>query len=280
MSVFRKLFYSFPPSARFWVRRFWFLPYDLFTYYLNPYRSLAPPKGLTFVGSGDFLGQGKRFLNHFIELGGLQSHHKVLDVGCGIGRMAIPMTNFLNPKLGSYEGFDPMPVGIKWCKEHISVKYPNFNFTLVDVVNDLYINNVPHDGSTFVFPYGDSNFDFCFLTSVFTHLLPAETSNYFSEINRVLKPGARCFATFFVLDEQSKQKIKSGHSSFNFPYPYDENWVLDLKSKAANVGYEEEWLKKASASANLNMIAFYPGSWRGDLNTKDFQDICVFEKAR
>lgn len=280
MSVFRKIFYSFPPSARFWIRRLWYLPYDLFTYYLNPGRKLIPPKGLVFVGSGDFLEQGNRFLSHFVELGGLKRNHKVLDVGCGIGRMAIPLTNYLDPQLGSYEGFDPMPVGIKWCKEHIHKRFPNFNFTLVDVGNDLYISHVKKDGSALMFPYDSATFDFCFLTSVFTHLLPSETSNYLSEINRVLKPGARCFATFFILDKESKQQIEKGNSSFSFPFSYEENWVMDLNAKAANVGYENEWLRNALKSAQLDMIAFYPGSWRGESNAKDFQDICIFEKAR
>ena len=35
----------------------------------------------------------------------LSPDHRVLDIGCGTGRMAIPLTSFLSKK-GSYEGFD------------------------------------------------------------------------------------------------------------------------------------------------------------------------------
>jgi ubiquinone/menaquinone biosynthesis C-methylase UbiE len=41
----------------------------------------------------------------------LRSHHRVLDIGCGIGVMASSLTSFLEPQ-GSYAGFDIVPVGI------------------------------------------------------------------------------------------------------------------------------------------------------------------------
>ncbi|PFK01104.1 SAM-dependent methyltransferase, partial [Bacillus cereus] len=51
---------------------------------------LPPPELDQYVG-GDFEKVGKEFLNHFIQIGALKSNEKVLDVGCGVGRMAVPL---------------------------------------------------------------------------------------------------------------------------------------------------------------------------------------------
>ena len=79
------------------------------------------------IGPGDYVGIGRRYLNNFVELGGLKPDHRVLDVGCGIGRMAVPLLEYLDER-GSYEGFDIVPLGIDWCREKISPRRPSFRF--------------------------------------------------------------------------------------------------------------------------------------------------------
>ncbi len=279
MSLQRRLFYAIPPDLRFWVRRLWYFPHDLVFHYLNPSRSLMPPKGLIFVGSGDFIGQGERFLEHFIQLGGLQPEHQVLDIGCGIGRMAIPLTRYLDPASGRYEGFDIMPVGINWCQQHISANHANFRFRLVSLYNDLYKTDAAEDGRNFRFPYNSNQFNFSFLTSVFTHMLPEETENYLKEISRVSKKGGHCFVTFFVLDAAAEKQIKENKASFDFSYDMGDYRLLDLHAKAGNVAYKIDWLQQRLQLAGLEVKAFYPGSWRGTPDSVDFQDIFVLEKV-
>ena len=55
---------------------------------------MIPPPELNFVGTPDFAEIGQEFLRHFIEPGGLLPSHRVLDVGCGIGRMAREKQDF------------------------------------------------------------------------------------------------------------------------------------------------------------------------------------------
>ena len=50
------------------------------------------------------------------------------------------------------------------------------------------------------FPWDDESFDFVLLTSVFTHMLPADREHYLSEIARVMSRGAKCVITHFILD--------------------------------------------------------------------------------
>src|SRR5262249_30222476 len=94
-------------------------------------QNMMPPMELNFVGGGPFDAIGQHCLQQFVEVGGLKPHHRVLDIGCGIGRMAIPMTQYLSPQ-GSYEGFDIVDIGIDWCKAHITTQYPNFRFQMAD----------------------------------------------------------------------------------------------------------------------------------------------------
>ena len=131
---------------------------------------LVPPTDLMHVGGGDFEKIGKEILQTLIEIGGLKPNERVLDVGCGVGRAAIPLTNFMKDN-GSYEGFDIVPKEIKWCQKNISRRFPNFRFQLADVYNKAYNPYGKYKASDYKFPYEDESFDFVFLTSVFTHLL-------------------------------------------------------------------------------------------------------------
>ena len=66
-----------------------------------------PPTGLVdVVGGGLELGEGH--VAQLRELAGLRPGDRVFDVGCGVGRTAIPLTSYLSSD-GAYEGFDIWP---------------------------------------------------------------------------------------------------------------------------------------------------------------------------
>ncbi|MGH9459757.1 MAG: hypothetical protein ACRD1X_00955, partial [Vicinamibacteria bacterium] len=57
---------------------------------------LLPPPALRDVGPGDFEEIGREFLGHFVTLGSLQPSETILEIGCGPGRMAMPLTGYLS----------------------------------------------------------------------------------------------------------------------------------------------------------------------------------------
>ena len=67
---------------------------------------LIPPRRMSqYVGHGDFAAVGQEFLALMRTHAGLAPGDRVLDVGCGIGRMARVLTTVLRPP-GTYDGFD------------------------------------------------------------------------------------------------------------------------------------------------------------------------------
>jgi SAM-dependent methyltransferase len=187
----------------------------------------------------------------------------VLEPGCGTGRMAEPLTRYLSAS-GSYEGFDVVAEAIEWCRQNIAPRHPNFRFRHVDVLNRAYNPKGTLNPTEFEFPYEAGAFDFVFLTSVFTHMLPPEVRHYMSEIRRVLRPSGRCLMTFFLLNEESLEAARSGRAKRRFARR-GEGYFYDVrKSPEEAVAYPEEALLEMLEQAGLELHGpIRYGRWAG-----------------
>jgi SAM-dependent methyltransferase len=239
---------------------------------------LTPPRRLIFIGDGDFRKIGNEFFRYFVELGGLQPEHKVLDVGCGIGRMAIPLTKFLTR--GSYSGFDIVPRGINWSNKVISKRYPNFHFQLADVYNKGYNPAGKYEASEYRFPFESETFDYIYLTSVFTHMLPSDLENYFSEITRVLKKDGKTFITYFLLNNDSRELMTQNLGKLDFNHAGEGFWTVSKSKPESAVAYDEQYVKNLYMNSQLQIVSpIHYGSWCGRKEYLSYQDIIVAEKG-
>ncbi|QJW92109.1 class I SAM-dependent methyltransferase [Spirosoma taeanense] len=240
---------------------------------------LTPPRSRIFIGAGDFRTVGQRFKQLFTELGGLKPTDAVLDVGCGIGRMAVPLTNYLIAPDGRYEGFDIVAQGITWCQRNITPRFPTFRFQLADVHNAHYNPNGRFPAHQYRFPYADNEFDFVFLTSVFTHMDRPEIERYTTQIARVLRPGGRAFITMFLLNDESRALMAAGQSQYNFRHALNGRWVFDPTNPEAGSAYDETFVRDLFARHQLTLREpIYYGSWCGRTDFTSFQDILILEK--
>src|SRR5262245_7408945 len=62
---------------------------------------------------------------------GLEPRHHVLEVGCGLGNLALGLSHFLTD--GRYEGFDIHGPAVRWCQRAITPRFPNFRFHHADI---------------------------------------------------------------------------------------------------------------------------------------------------
>lgn len=238
---------------------------------------LVPPRWLNPIGDGSFESVGDEFLHYFVTMCDLKPGARVLDVGCGIGRMARPLTTYLTS--GSYEGFDITPSGIAWCKKNITPRYPQFGFTLADIRNQEYNPRGPVSASDYRFPYKDGEFDFAFLTSVFTHMLPKEVGHYLDELARVLASNGRCLATFFLLNDEARRQIAIGKSSLELRHAISGCWTTNLRVPETAVGYDEQDVLRLLHSSGFILEATAYGKWCGRELYHSYQDILIFRRA-
>jgi ubiquinone/menaquinone biosynthesis C-methylase UbiE len=238
-------------------------------------QDLTPPRGLSFVGRGDFEQIGQEYLGHFKELGGLQPKSRVLDIGCGIGRMAIPLMDYLEEE-GSYAGFDVGKEMIGWCKRHITRRRPDFEFTWAPVYNRKYNPFGSISGAEFRFPYPDSSFDFTFATSLFTHLVQDDAQHYLAETSRVLRPGGTCLLTFFLIGADAEREMEAGRAALNFRYMIDGELTADPRQPEESIAYRVDDVRAMLADAELSIREpiFY-GLWANTPGGRAGQDIII-----
>ena len=242
---------------------------------------LLPPPDLQAYVGGAYQAAGAEFVDYFIDLCGLQPHEAVLDVGCGSGRLAVPLTRYLDNQ-ARYEGFDLSEAAIRWCRENISTKFPQFCFQVSDVHNDAYAHRDERKikASRYTFPYENNSFDFVFLTSVFTHMVSADVERYVREVARVLKPGGRCLTTFFLLNAESRELMpKKALFELNFKYRSDHGRILNRKVPEVGVAYDETYVQGLYAQHGLKILEpIRYGAWCGRETYLSCQDIVIAVK--
>ena len=240
---------------------------------------LAPPRRLRGVGAGDFRSVGDALLKQMVDVGGLRRDARVVDIGCGSGRVVIPLMGYLRE--GSYEGFDIAPEMIDWCRENITARVPRFGFSLIDVSNTHYNPDGALAADAVRFPYPDGEFDFALATSLFTHLLPAGFVNYAQETARVLAPGGTLFGTFCLIDDESLPRVRRGEARIDLRHRMRDpaNGIayraVDSRSPETAVGLDAPFVMQSLADAGLTVTAVHPGLWSGRSSGLSYQDVVI-----
>jgi len=278
----RKFWYSLSPKHRFLIRRLYYFPADLLDTIQGKRHKYVPPRGSIYTGSpansSAYIEQGKQQLALLKNHINLKPTDSILDIGSGIGRTAIALTEYLQPN-GSYKGFDVVKLGVDWCNSKIGKDFPYFEFKYVPLFNDLY-NTSALKAEDFVFPYDKDSFNKIFTFSVFTHMQINEIQNYFKEINRVLKSDGFVLSTFFLYDDANENHI-STKNRFNFPIKKSGYRLMNEDVKSGNIAFHKDTLKTMLNKENLEVVKIIDGFWKDKskyTKNSSYQDIVIFKK--
>lgn len=255
---------------------------DLLDALLGRRQPMVPPRRLMYDGPQDkktFVENGREFLHHYVELCELQPSERVIEIGSGMGRKAVPLTSYLSNR-GSYLGFEINQAGVEWCQREISSRFPNFRFEHVDVFNGRYNPRGALTAREVRFPVPDGDADLIVLASVFTHMFFEDVAHYLMEIARLLEPKrGRCLISYFLLGDAARRKIADGHSSLTFQYERQGCYVERLDRPEDAVAYEEAKMIELYEKSGLRIVRRCRGSWAGWADSRSYQDLILAKKC-
>lgn len=243
----------------------------------HPARPIPPPDLLGGVGWGDFWQNGDHLVELIARYASLAADDRVLDVGCGLGRVTWPLAQYLGPA-GTYDGIDAVAAYHEWTTTHLGLDRERFRFHLADIYSSFYNPGGSIRPEEFRFPWPDATFTLSIATSLFTHLSPAATVNYLQEIARVLVPGGRLFASFFVLDDQSREALATGPTVPPFTTPVEHGLLCDPANPDFAIALDAEWLHPVFLAAGFEITAYAQGVWRRTAGPTH-QDLVVARRS-
>lgn len=250
---------------------------------LVPPLALMRQEGVTVLEDWFRWGEEWSMLLRFY--GRLTMASTVLEIGCGLGRIAFPLRYILIK--GAYEGFEICHEKVAYLNRTFQKAHPNFRFTWANVRNTYYNPDGQMHPTEYSFPYPDDSFDVVFAASVFTHMLPNAAASYFEQAARVLKPGGRCVFSFFLLDYYQAGRPRPlgfDRPIFNFDHAYksygDEFATVVPENPEQMTAYRLSLIERYAAKANLVLAQPpVPGLWSGQFERWiGAQDVIILEK--
>jgi SAM-dependent methyltransferase len=227
-SFFYKLFFLFASE------------YERFDRLIVPNKSLRTG-GEEFQDNRYFVQSARLEAERLVANFELTSDSRVLDVGCGYGRLAIGLLDVIG-KI-SYVGIDINHQAIHWCKKYISKEHSDYEFIRLDVYNARYNPGGNIITEDFHFPFTNDQFDVLYLYSVFSHMMPEDIAIYLKELHRVLAKDGHAFFTAFV--EESVPYVMVNPKDYR-----GGNWQSELHCVRYNLEYFNSLLSNSGFAVN------------------------------
>ena len=209
---------------------------------------------------------------------------RMLDVGCGTGRLFLAAKSYLTEE-DQFVGLDVNKQSIEVCQKRY--RSDNVRFIHHDSDNPYYANGA---GERHAWQLEDDSQTLVTALSVWTHLSEPDWRFYLNEVARVLAPGGRAIISFFVLDDLYKPETKTANISRFYPQP-EKKWIFDTPAYDSTHWFYPSWapvpevaiavnetqFRQALDQAGLRLESFYPGQWK-DQPGFFFQDVAVLSK--
>lgn len=221
------------------------------------------PKELQFPIQNNFYDRAIEGVYSLIKHAGLQPNHRVLDFGCGIGRLASPLVKYLTEE-GSYVGLEVNAKAVEWCAENISAVASNFAFHHIDVFNDWYNPDATARTEDYILPFEEQSFQTSVLSSVFTHLSEEESENYLLQIGRVMEKKGRVWSSWYLINDEAKAAVASQSTQWKFDLSKPGPGYFHNSQKLGQAAsFDQNWVIEAFRRAGMEVEHIYLGFWTG-----------------
>ena len=279
ISALRRAIGYLPPPIRRTAAGAWLDLLSLPARLRDPGRRRDPWQSLHNIGPGDFQNSGAGLMADLVSHGGLEASHHVLDIGCGVGRIALPLASFLDQD-GGYVGFDVSARAVRGCQKRFARLRPDFAFVRLDARNGDYNAGGAIAETEVRFPCADDAIDLAFAASVFSHVRIETIARYLAEAARVLKPGGRFWFTAYALTPDRRVAVARGETRLALLPWKDGAMVMDPRSPERAIAHDAETLIGAIEATGLRLAhPWRAGDWAPGAVLGDWQDIWVVEKG-
>ncbi len=161
-----------------------------------------PPKkmrwgGPRFMDDTKYVQSGKSSVNTLVSLCALSPESRLLDVGCGQGRLLTGIFASFG-SIRKYVGLDVHKPSIEWAAKNLANGQADIAFHHLSVLNERYNPKAERTAENFAFPVSANQFDVISLISVFSHMNLADIRIYLREIRNALTPAGKVFCSLFV----------------------------------------------------------------------------------
>ncbi len=213
----------------------------------------------SWVGGGNVQKVVAEGMNALVANTPVHGSMKILDYGCGIGRVSVGLAQMLEQERGQLLGVDIIPRLIDFCVANIEPIYNNTKFTLINDHNPRYdfhkgeVGVVAQTPEEFIEGI-NSSIDMIVAYSVFTHFTPEMALRHAKLFYKALRNSGIVYLSAFLESplNPADRRLGQGEKFKDIPLKMPLSWAL----------YRFDYLEQIFNEAGFQISKIVYGHWR------------------
>jgi SAM-dependent methyltransferase len=217
---------------------------------------------------------GQQFKQLLTGYANLTTNSKILDIGCGTGRLAKQLIGWM-PK-NNYHGIEINKDYHNYCKRTYKSE-----FSLLDINHAEFNPSGKIQPEDFKLDFPDSSFTHCCMIAVLNHFKIEWFEQYAAEISRILVHKGIFFATAILINSSSDEATKRRNKPpFLFDHREENQWWDFYQRPLFNTAISEHLVRRSLVKHGLMIkepIRY--GEWCGSQMAITGHDVIIASKG-